>query len=89
MIFSIIASVLMILAIVLLLKLTPNRVAEDLMSTITPNDSLRDKARNLRGNKKKHTLYKKLMGFKSALDATGKAKQFAVVCCISLCLFVT
>ncbi|HBT65744.1 MAG TPA: hypothetical protein DEB10_13890 [Ruminococcaceae bacterium] len=88
MIISIIASVLMILSIVFLLKLTPNQVAEDLMNMITPNDSLRDKARNLRGNKKKHTLYKKLMGFKSALDATGKAKQFAVVCCVSLCLFV-
>lgn len=57
------------------------------MSIITPNDSLRDKARNLRGNKKKHTLYKKLMGFKSALTATGKAKQFAIICCVSLCLF--
>ena len=87
MIFSIIASVLMILAIAFLMKLTPGRIAEDLMSIITPNDSLRDKARNLRGNKKKHTLYKKLMGFKSALTATGKAKQFAIICCVSLCLF--
>ena len=87
MILSIIASVLMILAIAFLLKLTPNRIAEDLMNMITPNDSLRDKARNLRGNKKKHTVYKKLMGFKSALTVTGKSKQFAVVCCVSLCLF--
>ena len=31
------------------------------MSIITPNDSLRDKARNLRGNKKKHPLYKKII----------------------------
>mgnify|MGYP007088017852 CR=1 FL=1 len=57
------------------------------MSIITPNDSLRDKARNLRGSKKKHTVYKKLMGFKTALNTTGKAKQFAVICCVSLCLF--
>ena len=87
MILSILASVLMILAIVFLLKLTPNRIAEDLMNMITPNDSLRDKARNLRGNKKNHTVYKKLMGFKSALTVTGKLKQFTVVCCVSLCLF--
>ena len=87
MIFSIISSVLILLAIAFLMKLTPERIADDLMNIITPNDSLRDKARNLRGNKKKHPLYKKLMGFKTALDATGKAKQFTLVCFAALVLF--
>lgn len=69
------------------MKLTPEQIADDLMNMITPNGSLRDKARNLRGNKKKHPLYKKLMGIKTALDATGKAKQFTLVCFAALVLF--
>lgn len=87
MIFSIISSVLMILAIAFLMKLTPEQVSDDLINIITPNDSLRDKARNLRGNRKKHPLYKKLIWIKTALSVTGKAKQFTLVCCASLILF--
>ena len=60
MIFSSISSVLLIIAIVCCLKLTPEQVSDDIISIITPHDSLRDKARNMRGNKKKHPIYKKL-----------------------------
>lgn len=77
----------MILAIAFLMKLTPEQVSDDLINIITPNDSLRDKARNLRGNRKKHPLYKKLIWIKTALSVTGKAKQFTLVCCASLILF--
>ena len=87
MIFSIISSVLMMLAIIFLFKLTPEQVSDDLMNLITPNDSLRDKARNLHGNKKKHLLYKKLIRMKTALNVTGKSKQFTLVCCPSFALF--
>lgn len=87
MILSIITSVLLIIAISFLFGLTPDRVTEDVMRIITPNDSLRDKARNLRGNKKKHPLYKKLIRMRMALAMTGKSKQFTLVCCASLVLF--
>jgi len=86
-IFSIISSVLLIIAIVCFLKLTPEQVSDDIISIMTPNDSLRDKARNLRGNKKKHPIYKKLIRMKTALSVTGKSKQFTLVCCASLVLF--
>jgi len=69
------------------MKITPEQVTKDIMNMITPNDSLRDKARNLRGNKQKHTLFRKLNQIKSALASTGKAKQFTVVCSASLVLF--
>lgn len=87
MIFTIISSVFLILAIIFLMKITPEQVTKDIMNMITPNDSLRDKARNLRGNKQKHTLFRKLNQIKSALASTGKAKQFTVVCSASLVLF--
>lgn len=87
MIFSIISSVLLIIAIVCFFKLTPEQVSDDIISIMTPNDSLRDKARNLRGNKKKHPIYKRLIRTKTALAVTGKSKQFTLVCCASLVLF--
>jgi Flp pilus assembly protein TadB len=86
-IFSIISSVLLIIAVVCFFKLTPEQITDDIISIMTPNDSLRDKARNLRGNKKKHPIYKKLIRMKTALAVTGKSKQFTLVCCASLVLF--
>ena len=73
MICSIIASVLIIVAIAMLMDLSPERVTDDLMKLITPRYSLRDEARALRGNKKKHGIYKTLMKMKTALSVTGKS----------------
>ena len=87
MIFSVISSVLIIIAVVCLFALTPERVTDDLMQLITPNDTMRDKSRNLRGNKKKHRLYRTLVKMKTALAVTGKSGQFTAVCCASLILF--
>lgn len=87
MIFSVISSVLIIISIVCLFGLTPEQVTDDLMKLITPNDTMRDKSRNLRGNKKKHRLYRTLVKMKTALAVTGKLKQFTIVCCASLVLF--
>lgn len=87
MICSIIASVLLIVAIAMLMDLSPERVTDDLMKLITPQDSLRDEARAIRGNKKKHGIYKTLMKMKTALAVTGKSKQFSLVCFLSIVLF--
>lgn len=87
MIYSVISSVLIIISIVCLLDLTPEQVADDVISVITPNETLTDKAKNIRGNRSKHTLYRKLMNMKMALTVTGKSKQFTLVCCLSLILF--
>ena len=57
------------------------------MRLITPNDTMRDRSRNLRGNKKKHRLYRTLEKMKTALAVTGKSKQFTIVCWASLVLF--
>ena len=58
MIYSILASILIITALVLFFDLTPERVTDDILSIITPKDSIRERAKNLRGNKKRHKLYK-------------------------------
>lgn len=88
MIFSIISSLLLVIGIGILFRLTPERVTTDLLSVITPHDTLREQSRSLRGNKKRHSIYEKLMKIKTALTVTGKAKQFSLICFLSVVLFV-
>jgi len=82
--FPIISSVLLIVGIALLMDFTPERVTDDLIAIITPKDSLRDKVRAIRGNKKKHGIYNNLIKMKTALAVTGKSKQFSIACFLSL-----
>jgi Flp pilus assembly protein TadB len=88
MIFSIISSLLLVIGIGILFGLTPERVTTDLLSVITPHDTLREQSRSLRENKKRHSIYEKLMKIKTALTVTGKAKQFSLICFLSVVLFV-
>lgn len=87
MIVSIISSVLLIVGIALVMGLSTQQVADDLMKMIKPNDTLSQKAKNLRGGKKKHGIYNKIISIKTALETTGKSKKFTVVCCASLISF--
>lgn len=88
MIFSIISSLLLVIGIGILFGLTPERVTTDLLSVISPHDTLREQSRSLRENKKRHSIYEKLMKIKTALTVTGKAKQFSLICFLSVVLFV-
>ena len=87
MILQVITSVFLIISIAIFFGLTPEQITNDLMGMMQPNDTLRDKARNTRGNKKKHKLYRILVNIKGALSSTGKSKQFAFVICASVVLF--
>ena len=87
MVLQVITSVLLIIAIAIFFGLTPERITDDLMSLITPNEKIRDKAKNIRGKRKRHFLYKFLVNMKGALTATGKSRQFTMVICASVVLF--
>lgn len=87
MIIQVITSVLLVIAIALLMGLTPEQITDDLMRIITPNDSMRDKVKNMRGHKKKHGIYRTLLNIKSALSVSGKSGQFTLVICAALVLF--
>lgn len=87
MILKVISSILIIIAVAAFLGLTPEQITDDLMAIITPNDTLHDKARNIRGNKKRHRLYKMLVKLKGALTSTGKSKQFTIAFTASVVLF--
>lgn len=88
MIYSIMASVLFIVAIALLAGLSPGQITDDLIRT-TPKDSLRDEAKALRGKGKKHGIYATLIKMRTALSATGKSRQFTLVCFLSVVLFAS
>ena len=87
MIMPMISSLLLIVAIVCLLNLTPQQITEDLMRLTTPKVTLREKARNMRAGKKKKSLGSKLAYTQTALAAMGQENKFALVCCASLVLF--
>lgn len=87
MILNVVSSILLIIAIAALMDLTPEQLTDDLMELITPNETLHDKARNLRGNRKRHRLYKRLVRLKGALTTTGKSRQFTIAFTASLILF--
>ena len=87
MIASILSLLLFLLAIVLILDLTPRRVTDDLLQLITPHQTLYERVKAIRGGKRKKGIYYKLMAMKQALEATGKHKQFTFICFASLVLF--
>ena len=87
MIASILGLTLYVLAIVLILDLSPRRVTEDLLQIITPHQTLHERIKAIRGGKRKKGIYYKLMAMKQALEATGKHKQFTLICFASLVLF--
>ena len=84
MLFPIISSALCITGIALVMGFTPETVTDDLIAIITPKDSLKNKVRSIRGNKKRHRLYRSLNKIKTALAATGKSKHFSIACFLSL-----
>ncbi len=87
MIMPMISSLLLIVAIVCFLNLSPQQITEDIMRLTTPKVTLREKARNMRAGKKKKSLGSKLAYTQTALAAMGQENKFALVCCASLVLF--
>lgn len=88
MFFSLTASLLLIAAVVLLLDLNPERITDDIMHIVSPKQTLRDKVRILQGKKKSRRIATGLKYIGEALKATGKGKQFTLICALSVALFI-
>jgi len=87
-IFPLIASLLLIVAIVLLFGLTPEIVTDDILKIISPKQSLRDKVKIAQGKKKSRKISAELEHINDALIAKGKGNQFATICAVSLILLI-
>ena len=88
MIFSLMASLLLVAAVVLLLDLTPERITDDIMRLVSPEQTLRDKVLTANGKKKSRRLAAELKYIGEALKATGKGKQFTLICALSVMLLI-
>lgn len=86
--FTFIACAMLIIAILLLFKLTPEQITNDILRIISPKQSLRDKVRTVQGRKKSNKISKELTHIKNAMTATGKGTQFTIVCAASLALLL-
>ena len=86
--FYILGFLLLCVAIVFLLGLTPERVTDDMVQFLSPKQSLRDKALIAKGKKKSRKLTMEILYIKEALDATGKGSQFTLACAASLLMLI-
>lgn len=87
-IFPLIASLLLIVAVIFLFGLTPERITDDMMKIISPKQTLRDKVKVAVGKKKSRKISAELKHINDALIATGKGSQFATICAVSLTLLI-
>lgn len=88
MIFKTISSLFLIVAIVCILDLRPQQIADDVLKLTVKKQTIRDQARALRTGKKKKTIGQRLLYVQTSLAAMGRESKFAVVVCASLVLFV-
>ena len=77
-----------VVGIVLLLKLTPDQITNDMMRLSLPEQSLREKVLLAKGKKKSRKLTVELNRIRDALDKTGQSNQFALSCGASLFLMI-
>lgn len=87
MIFSLITSLFLTVAIICFLNLTPEQITNDIVNMLSKRESIRDRIHSLRSGKKKKSLGQRLIYMKNALTAMGKGGSFAFIICSSLILF--
>ena len=84
----IISFLLLVVATIALLKLTPEQINKDINELFNKQQTLKDQALMARGKKRKNRLILELERIRRALQETGKAKQFSLACAAALLLMV-
>ena len=74
--------------VVLLLKLTPDRITEDIMKFASPKQTLKDQVLIAKRKKRSRKLTVELNRIRDALQVTGKNSMFTIVCASSLVLLM-
>ena len=84
----IISFLLLAVAAVLLLNLTPEQINKDINEMFDKQQTLKDQALTARGKKRKSRIILELERIRRALQETGKEKHFSVACTFGLLLMV-
>lgn len=80
--------ILISVGIILALNLTPEQLRNDISALINREKTLRDRSLSVRGKKKTRRFVLELRKIKTALEETGKEKQFSVACMTSIFLMI-
>lgn len=86
--FYMIGFILLVVAAVALLKLTPEQINKDISALFNKQKTLKDQALMARGKKKTNRILLELERIRRALLETGKEKQFSLACAAALLLMV-
>ena len=73
---------------IILLRLNPEKITNDLMRFVSPEQTLRDKVLTARGKKRSRKLTVELNRIRDALEQTGKGGLFTVACAASVVLMI-
>ena len=84
----IISFILLVVATIALLKLTPEQINKDINELWGKQQTLKDQALTARGKKKRNRILLELECMRRALQETGKEKQFSLACTAALLLMV-
>lgn len=79
---------LIVIATFTILRLTPEKITDDLMRFASPKQTLRNKVLSVKGKKKSRKLTVELNRIKDALEQTGKGGQFAAACAASVLFMI-
>ena len=74
--------------IVMLFKLTPDRITEDIMKFASPKQTLKDQVLIAKRKKRSRKLTVELNRIRDALQVTGKGSMFTIICASSLVLLM-
>ena len=73
---------------IILLRLNPEKITDDLMRVVSPKQTLREKVLTAKGKKRSRKLTVELNRIRDALEQTGKGGQFSIVCAASVFLMI-
>ena len=73
---------------IILLRLNPEKITDDLMRFASPKQTLREKVLTAKGKKRSRKLTVELNRIRDALEQTGKGGQFSIACAASVVLMI-
>lgn len=73
---------------IILLRLNPEKITDDLMRFVSPKQTLREKVLTAKGKKRSRKLTVELNRIRDALEQTGKGGQFSIVCAAAVFLMI-
>ena len=73
---------------IILLRLNPEKITDDLMRFVSPKQTLREKVLTAKGKKRSRKLTVELNRIRDALEQTGKGGQFSIACAASVVLMI-